>query len=116
MILELVSYGVGALGILFGASAWVLARRWAQECQLTRIVIARKGRVALDAPLTEWIAWRKALPKRERSKGTVVFSANGVQVALARPTIGPAATTQKTRQHKDPAHRPAGQKENMARA
>ena len=113
MLLELVAFSVGALGLLFGASAWILARRWSQECQLTRIVIARKGRVALDAPLTEWIAWRRALPKRERAKGTIVFSANGVQVALARPTIGPAATSQKTTQHKDPAYRPAGQRDTV---
>jgi hypothetical protein len=90
VILELAAFAAAALGIMFGAAAWLLARRWARDCQECRIIIGRKGKVVLDAPLTEWLAWNRALPKRERSRGGIIFHANGIQVALARPKI-PAA-------------------------
>lgn len=97
MILEAVSLTVGALGIALGASGWALARRWQTDCQKCRILIARKGKVVLDAPLVEWLAWNKALPRRERDRGGIIFHANGVQVALARPKIGPPAAEAKTK-------------------
>ena len=102
MILEVAALAVGAFGVVFGASAWALARRWAHDCATCRIIIARKGKVQLDAPLTEWLAWNRALPKRERSRGGVIFQANGVQVALARPKIGAPAAKTETRTVKPP--------------
>jgi hypothetical protein len=103
LLLELVAFAAAGLGLLFGVSAWLLARRWARDCSTCRIIIARKGRVQLDAPLTEWLAWNRALPKRERSRGGIIFQANGIQVALARPKIGVASATTEHRKTKDPA-------------
>ena len=111
MLLELVSFTVGALGLVFGASAWLLARRWSRECERTQILISRKGKLALAANLREWIAWRQAMPDRPGGdKGGVIFAANGVSVAIGVPKYGPSASSQKTTQHKDPAHEPAAQK------
>lgn len=103
MILELVAFTAAALGIAFGAAAWHLARTWAKDCQECRIIIARKGRVVLDAPLTEWLAWNKALPKRERSRGGVIFHDRGIQVALGRPKIGAPSAKVEQKTHKAPA-------------
>ncbi len=97
MILEAAALTVGALGILLGASGWALARRWERDCRECRILIGRKGKVVLDAPLTEWLQWNKALPKRERSRGGIIFHANGIQVALGRPKIGAPSAKVETR-------------------
>lgn len=95
MILELVLALAAGLGFLYGTAAYLLARRWARDCSECRIIIARKNRVQLDAPLTEWLAWNRALPKRERGRGGIIFQSNGIRVALARPKIGaPSATTE----------------------
>lgn len=97
-----VGYVVGALGLAFGANCYWIAHRWARDCKACHIIIARKGRVALNAPLTEWLAWNRALPYRDRGKGGIIFHANGIQVALARPKFGPDASTQKTTQGEKP--------------
>lgn len=101
MILEIASLTFGALGSLLGVAGWRLARRWARDCAACRIIIARKGKVVLDAPLTEWLSWNRALPTREQSRGGIVFMANGVQVALARPKIGAPVASVETRKVKD---------------
>lgn len=106
MILEAVSLTIGAAGLALGIAGFALSRRWAHECRTCRIIIARKGRVVLDAPLVEWIAWNRALPRRERSRGGVIFSDRGIQVALARPKIGAPAATSSTRVVKDAAPAP----------
>lgn len=103
MIVELVAFTTAALGLAFGAAAWLLARRWARDCSECRIIIARKGRVVLDAPLTEWLAWNRALPRRERSRGGVIFHDRGIQVALARPKIGAPSAKVEQRTVKTPA-------------
>jgi hypothetical protein len=100
----MIAYALAAFGLagwVVGVSGWMLARRWARDCRKCRIIIARKGRVVLDASLVEWLAWNKALPKREQSRGGIIFHANGIQVALARPKIGAPAASAKTRVVKD---------------
>lgn len=94
---ELVAYTLAGLGIVLGVSGYYLAWRWARDCRKCRILIARKGKVVLDATLVEWLAWNKALPHRERARGGIIFHANGIQVALARPKIGAPSATTKTR-------------------
>ncbi len=98
---------VGLAGWIVGLAGWMLARRWARDCQACRIIIARKGRVVLDATLVEWLAWNKALPKREQSRGGIVFHGNGISVALARPKIGAPSATTKTRTVKETPELPA---------
>lgn len=102
MVLELVLAGVTLLALVLAANCYWLARRWSHDCAECRIIIARKGRVQLDAPLVEWLAWNRALPRRERDRGGIIFQANGIQVALARPKIGAVAATTETRKVKDP--------------
>lgn len=115
MVLELVAFAVGALGLAFGASAYVLARRWSRECELTQIIVTRKGKLALAANLREWIAWRQAMPNRPGGeKGGVIFAANGVSIAIGRPKYGPSASSQKTTEHKEPAYRPAAKEKAPA--
>lgn len=97
-----IGYAVGALGLAAAANFYWLAHRWARDCAKCRILIARKGRVVLDASLVEWLSWNRALPHREQSRGGIIFHANGIQVALARPKIGQAATTQKTTKGEKP--------------
>lgn len=87
MILEIASLAFGLVGLLVGFTCWRLLRAWIRDCRECRILIAVKGRVRLDAPLVEWLAWNKALPKRERGRGGVIFQHNGVRVALARPKV-----------------------------
>ena len=102
-MLEVVLAVVAALSFGLAVNCYLLARRWARDCAKCRILIARKGKVVLDAPLTEWLAWNRALPRRERARGGVVFMDRGIQVALARPTIGPAgAKTESIREAKPP--------------
>lgn len=110
-MLELVAFIVAGVALLFAASCYSLARRWARDCAQCRIIIARKGKVALDASLVEWLSWNRALPRRERGRGGVIFAANGVQVALARPKVGaPAAKTEtRTVREKDRAKVEAAQ-------
>lgn len=103
MIFAVLLAAVAALGWLLAVAAWLLARRWATDCQRCRIIIARKGKVVLDASLVEWLAWNRALPRRERSRGGIIFAANGVQVALGRPKVPAPGATQETRTVKTPA-------------
>jgi hypothetical protein len=103
VILEAAALLAGALGVLLGIAGWSMARRWQKACQRCRIIIARKGKVVLDAPLVEWIAWNEALPSRERDRGGVIFMDRGIQVALARPKLAPAgSSSQTTRTIKEP--------------
>lgn len=95
--LELVLLAAAVLASAFAANCYLLARRWARDCAQCRIIIARKGRVVLDAPLTEWLAWNRALPRRERARGGVIFHDRGIQVALARPKIGAASAKSETK-------------------
>ena len=95
---------IGLAGWPIGISGYMLARRWARDCQKCRIIIAVKGRVQLDASLVEWLSWNKALPKREQGRGGVIFQHSHVRVALARPKIGaPAATTTTRKVKTEPA-------------
>lgn len=87
MILEVASLTIGTLGVLFGLACYRIARMWQRDCREARIIIAVKNRVQLDAPLVEWLAWNKALPKRERGRGGIIFQHSGVRVALARPKV-----------------------------
>ncbi len=96
LALELLA-AVGLVGWPVGISGYLLARRWMRDCQKCRIIIAVKGRVQLDASLVEWLAWNKALPKREQGRGGVIFQHSAVRVALARPKIGAPAAEVKTR-------------------
>jgi hypothetical protein len=117
VIVELVLAIVAALGVTFGAAAWLLARRWARDCRECRIIIGRKGKVVLDAPLTEWLAWNRALPTRERSRGGIIFHDRGIQVALARPKIPAAGSaTQETRTIKTPPARASSSSSSGAAA
>lgn len=102
-LLDLVAYVVGIVGLAIGVGGWRLAHRWAKDCRECRIIIAEKSRVVLDASLVEWLSWNRALPHRERSRGGIIFRARGISVALARPKLGAAATSQKTRTVKTPA-------------
>jgi hypothetical protein len=101
VILEAASVAFGVAGLALGLAGWRLARQWQRDCQEARIIIAVKNRVKLDAPLVEWLAWNKALPKREQGRGGVIFQHNGVRVALARPKVmantGAVAAVAKTR-------------------
>lgn len=106
-MIEYAALAFGVVGLLVGANGYWLARRWYRDCSRCRILIARKGRVVLDASLVEWLSWNKALPHREQSRGGIIFHANGIQVALARPKIGPAASTQKTTKGGKPDAPPA---------
>lgn len=105
----LIVAGVGALGWPLGIASWLLARRWARDCRECRILIAVKGKVKLDAPLVEVLAWNRALPRRERARGGIIFSHNGVSFGLARPKVmanaGVVKAETKTRTVKEP---PAG--------
>ena len=96
-ILELSCLTIAALGAGFGLYGIRLSRQWVRACKQCHIIIAIKGRVALNANLIEWLAWDKAMPAREGGKGGVIFRHSNVSVALARPKYGPAATSQKTR-------------------
>ncbi len=78
---EIAALVFGLVGLLVGYAGWRLARQWQRDCQEARILIAVKGRVRLDAPLVEWLAWNKALPKREQGRGGIIFQHNGVRVA-----------------------------------
>jgi hypothetical protein len=105
VILELVSFSVGIVGLLFGITGVRLARQWSRDCTKCRIIIAKKGRVVLDASLVEWLSWNKALPHREQARGGIIFHASGISVALARPKIGAPSATAKTQTVKSPAKR-----------
>jgi hypothetical protein len=78
---------LGLAGWPVGVGGWLLARRWARDCAQCRILIAVKGRVKLDVPLVEVLAWNRALPHRERARGGIIFAHNGVQFGLARPKV-----------------------------
>ena len=99
---------VGLLGWIVGVMGYRTAREWARDCQKCRIIIAVKGRVQLDASLVEWLSWNKALPKREQSRGGIIFQHSHVRVALARPKIGAPAAKTETRTVKEPKTIPAG--------
>jgi hypothetical protein len=78
---------LGLLGWPLGISGWLLARRWDRDCSQCRILIAIKGKVKMDTPLVELLAWNRSLPLRERARGGVIFTHNGVSFALARPKV-----------------------------
>jgi len=97
MILELSSIAFGVVGVLFGLTGMRLARQWTRDCKRCRILIARKGKVVIDAPLAEWLQWEKNMPQREEARGGVIFSAYGVAVAIARPKAPAPGVSQETR-------------------
>ena len=87
LVLELAALAFGVAGVTLGVAGWLLARRWARDCAECRILIAVKGKVKLDAPLVEVLAWNRALPHRERARGGIIFQHNGVAFGLARPKV-----------------------------
>lgn len=85
-----IGYIVGVLGLLFGANCYYHLWRWARDCQYARIAISFKGKVALDAPLVEWLLWSRKVRKdigrdRRRSKGRVVYRQRETAVAVTAP-------------------------------
>jgi hypothetical protein len=95
--------GFGVLGILFGAFSFARFRLWVRECRKQRIMLAEKGKVKLDVPLTEWLAWGKQL-RDDEAKGRVVAHFRGVSLAVARPdrSTSPKVTTRKRRHWRRP--------------
>ena len=79
-----VGYIVGIIGL--GAALWFYYHlwRWAREMQYARIAIAYKGKVKVDATLTEWLLWTRQADKDKYSNGRVVFQVQGVRVAILK--------------------------------
>jgi len=80
----MIGYIVGVIGI--GAAIWFYYHlwRWAREMQHARIAIAYKGKVKVDATLTEWLLWTRQADKDKYSNGRVVFQVQGVRVAILK--------------------------------
>lgn len=90
MILEVGSIVIGVAGVLFGLRCYYELWKWARECQYSRIAIAYKRKVKLQAPLVEWLLWIRKLNEDKDSSGRVIYSLGGTSVAITRTTIPPS--------------------------
>lgn len=81
-------------GLLIGAAGFTCAVwfyrnlwRWAKQCDHARITVAYKGRVKLNAPLTEWLLWCNQLDRDKDATGRVVYVFGGTQVAILKKSF-----------------------------
>ena len=77
---------VTVLSLLFALRCYLELREWAHRCQNARIAIAYKGRVKMQAPLTEWMLWCEMLEKDKKSNGRVIYGMGGTSIAIYRTT------------------------------
>jgi len=78
---------VGIIGLAFALRCYVELYRWAKLLQGGRIAIARKGRVRLQAPLTEWALWVRNMGKDD-DNGRVIYRDGNTSVAILKPARG----------------------------
>lgn len=69
-------------GVAFGVRCYMELRTWARLCQRGRIGIAYRGRVQLNAPLTEWLGWMRLLKDDEKSTGRPIYKNGKVSVFI----------------------------------
>jgi hypothetical protein len=86
---EIICLLLAALGFSTALRVHLKNRRWAKVCQESRIAIAYKRRIAMQAPLTDFIVWIDQLTKDEQSNGRVVYGRAGVTVAILAPPKRP---------------------------
>lgn len=79
---------IAALGLWFGATCYWRLWRFARECQQARIVIAKKGRVTLNAPVVEWLLWIRLLDKDKESNGRMIYNYAGTSVSIIKKSFG----------------------------
>jgi hypothetical protein len=68
-------------------------RRWAQAFNSARLVIAYNRRVALQAPMSEWYKWVRALTDDEASAGRMIYQRNKVSFVITRSIPPPSRLT-----------------------
>ena len=86
MVLTIVGWVVGAVGLLFGTYCYMGYRRLAHQCQQARIAIAYKGKVKIHAPLMEVLLWYRVMLKdKQHPGGRVIYHVGGTRIALTRP-------------------------------
>src|ERR1700722_19877789 len=81
---------LGVVAVIGWVCCFVNGRRlkqWSDFCQHGRIFISYKGKVKLQAPLTEWVLWAKMLDKDQASKGRPVYQMGGTAVGVAKAAV-----------------------------
>lgn len=86
----------GVIGVAFGVFGVVYAgrfywelRRWAHLVKYGRIVVAKKGKVILNAPIQEWALWAKMAEDDKSTNGRVIVHQNGIKIAVLRKSFVP---------------------------
>lgn len=75
---------VAVLAVAYCIRVYYELWKWARICQRSRIAIAFKRKVKLQAPLTEYIEWIKMLDQDKDSGGRTIYSAGGTTVIITR--------------------------------
>lgn len=85
LIFGIAGITLGILGLAFALRFYWELYRWAKLLQGGRVAIARKGKVRMQAPITEIALWIRQLSKDEESSGRVIYRDNNTTVAILRP-------------------------------
>lgn len=78
------------LFLVSGAYNWRLwkeLKTWAEWARYGRIALSYKGKVQLQAPLTEFVAWAHALKADEHSKGRVIWKQGPAACVIAKAAV-----------------------------
>jgi hypothetical protein len=81
------------LGWIVAIRVYLELRRWAHRCQTSRVAVAYKRRVVLEAPIVDWVNWANSLNGDEAVRGRVVYRGGHVSVAILKPG-GPSTRSQ----------------------
>lgn len=79
---------LGLVAIPVAVFSFLRFRLWVRECRRQRVLVAEKGKVKLQAPLSDFLTWGRML-KADEASGRVIFHMRGISIAIARPDVDP---------------------------
>lgn len=87
---------IGVLGFLWGVRFYLELRKWAHLIKYSRVVVAYKGKVKLNAPFEEWVLWAQYADKensgagpKTKNGGRVLYHLGGTSIAVLSKSFVP---------------------------
>lgn len=76
---------LGLVGIGIGYLCLRRHRKWERQLRGARIAVAYKGKVKINAPLSDWLLWAQSLDADKTVTGRTVYKLGMTTVAILKP-------------------------------
>lgn len=96
MIADIVILIFSIVSIAYGVRCYFELRKWAHLIKYSRVVVAYKGKVKLNAPFEEWVLWAQHADRegsgpgpKWKGGGRVLYQLGGTSIAVLSKSFVP---------------------------